>query len=51
MSRGYGMLEKATASGNAEERGSSFAPHRKVADFQRVLTERYVVKDLNRRAR
>jgi hypothetical protein len=45
------MLEKAKAPGNAGDRGSNFAPHRKVADFQRVLTERRVVKDLNRRAR
>jgi hypothetical protein len=34
------MLEKANASGNAEDRGSNFASHPKVADFQQVFTDK-----------
>src|SRR5215510_10793458 len=34
------MREEANARGNARDRGSSFAPRRKAADFPRVLTGR-----------
>jgi hypothetical protein len=36
--RGYRMLEEAKARGNARDRGSTVAPRRKAADFQRVLS-------------
>jgi len=34
------MLEKANALGNARDRGSNFALHRKVADFQLVFNDK-----------
>jgi len=34
------MLEKANALGNARDRGSKFASHRKMADFQQVLNDK-----------
>jgi len=37
ISSGYKMLEKANASGHAEDRDSRVVPRRKAADFQRVL--------------
>ena len=45
------MLEKANVSGNAENRDSTFVPHRKVADFQQVSGETLNAKVLNRRER
>jgi len=45
------MLEKANVSGNAEDRGLGFAPHRKMADFQRVFNGKFCVKELNQRER
>jgi hypothetical protein len=34
------MLEKANASGNAEDRGSNFALYGKVANFQQVSNDK-----------
>jgi len=48
---GYRMLEKANAYSNMWERGSRFAPHRKVADFQQVLLDNAAVKGLHYRER
>jgi hypothetical protein len=33
------MLEEANASGNAEDRGATYASRRKAADFQRVFND------------
>jgi len=38
LPRGYRMLEQANAWGNAQDRGSRFAPRRKAADFQQATT-------------
>jgi hypothetical protein len=42
------MPEKANAPGNAGDRVSNFDPHRKMADFRRVLTDKSVAKGLNK---
>ncbi|EAZ89593.1 hypothetical protein CY0110_08501 [Crocosphaera chwakensis CCY0110] len=39
-SRGKGMSEKANALGNARNRGSKFALHRKMADFRQVFNDK-----------